>query len=90
MQTGAIHHISKAGAAPPSLSSMLCMSHWITRHKIATGTKLFSECFMPKTKAHFSGKEKENLSSKKESLFLPIWNINQSLGSGRSVGTGRR
>lgn len=92
-QTGEIHHISKAGAAPPSsLGITLSTSHWLTRPKIAAGTKLFSECFMPKTKAHFSSKEKKkiNLSSKEETLFLLIGNINQSLSSGRSVGAGHR
>lgn len=92
MQTDEIHHISKAGAAPSSsLGITLSTSHWLTRPKIATGTKLFSECFMPKTKAHFSSKEKKkNLSSKEETLFLLIGNINQSLSLGRSVGAGRR
>lgn len=64
MQAGEVHHISKAYAAPSSLGSMLCTSHQIMRYKIATGTKIFSECFMPQNQAYFTGEEE------KKSVFL--------------------
>lgn len=57
---GVIHHISKAGEASPSLGIMLCMSHWIRRHKITTSMELLSECFIPKTKVLFGSKEKKS------------------------------
>lgn len=59
MQAGEVHPISKAHAAPPSLGSMLYTSRQITRHKIATGMKIFSECFMPQNQAYFTGEEKK-------------------------------
>lgn len=65
VQAGEVHRVSKARAAPPPLGSMLCTSHQITRHKIATGTKIFSEYFMPKSQAYSTGEEK-----KKKSVFL--------------------